>query len=1176
MNTTAILKRKLLAIVLTMVMAVSCLFGVLFIRANAEELATTSLVSVSAGATAEANKQYSMVNATLDGTVEAGAKVGPAGLYVNAPSDSVTYSIDLNGVFTGSSAMKFALPGEGFWPNGVGGPWNNSGWDRFIVFTVASVTDPAEKFQVTLQGLYQSMGYVTYEWEGQTIYRTKRTSSDNDQYFLYSEADSKDTGMSQWLPNAGNWQNSSEIGSALLAFEMSEDGTLDVVMETVHNGSRRTAVMASFSSDPESYAPLTEGEGLDCKLPKLKSFKNGYTISVDITVDERDKDKIFDFVVESIAVSETGDPYESGTTYMLNTETLSAAPEFYTTWQNVPIINITEEARLYVESKAYIGATITVPEVMYTLPGSAATQVEKVEVTDPSGGPVELVDGAFTVNKLGDWSIKYIAKDNLTYAKQIDFTVSATVLTGSLIQPGKGVTVSYEKDALGFDGVTLDAPEQTYWDASIAGVFKGDFEMRFALPYANTQVGDGTHVTFHIEDANGTEVFKVVFTRAQWGSANAYVQYGNEIRSFSQQGNFENWTTSAIFYRSPIGEEQFAVPAISGSSYRMEGFIKLVWEGDVLSVKVLDGKLNQEITIAKFDGSEKPAEIPQAGYIVSSENPTWGLPKLNGENATADLRQGYTVRIDSDNPWAYENEEHLNRGLPLTITSINGTKFTGEYTTASVDVESVTFNDLVTSQGKTYVMQGNKIGSATVKYTATPAARWTVGYSDEGEFNTADCDTSAVGDKTFDLTIDRLGISKSCTVTVEQKYTITFDAPDGANGQVSAEPIEFSAHYSVTKELFDAAASAVEPNEGYTFLGWYAGESWSGEAFGVEDITNENITLYAYFADVTDPEIALAGGIGDVQGADVSDFSIALTDVVASDNAGDVTISITVNGMPFTPGVTDLSTIVNTCSTEYTVVYTASDSAGNKNTVSRTLTLLHALTHHEGVAATCEENGNVEYWSCSRCGKNFAAEDASEELENVVIPAIGHVYGEPTWMWTGYESAKATFACTNSGCTHTEEVTAEIASEVTKEATCSETGVKTYTATVTFGSETYTAAKTETIEAHGHTVVKVDAKAPTCTEAGYAAHYKCEECGKIWSDEGLVNNTDLEQLTIPATGHKYEDGVCTVCGAEDPDYVKEDEGGCGSAVTYGGAMIAAAGILAAAAALTVLKRRENR
>ena len=50
----------------------------------------------------------------------------------------------------------------------------------------------------------------------------------------------------------------------------------------------------------------------------------------------------------------------------------------------------------------------------------------------------------------------------------------------------------------------------------------------------------------------------------------------------------------------------------------------------------------------------------------------------------------------------------------------------------------------------------------------------------------------------------------------------------------------------------------------------------------------------------------------------------------------------------------------------------------------------HTLTHHAARAATCGQDGNVEYWSCSECGKNFTNAAATTELQNVVIPATGH------------------------------------------------------------------------------------------------------------------------------------------------------------------------------------------
>ncbi len=60
---------------------------------------------------------------------------------------------------------------------------------------------------------------------------------------------------------------------------------------------------------------------------------------------------------------------------------------------------------------------------------------------------------------------------------------------------------------------------------------------------------------------------------------------------------------------------------------------------------------------------------------------------------------------------------------------------------------------------------------------------------------------------------------------------------------------------------------------------------------------------------------------------------------------------------------------------------------------------------------------------------------------------------------------------------------------------------------------------------HPNTEIR-DAKEATCTEDGYTGDTYCLNCGELLA-EGEV---------IPATGHNYVDGICTVCGAEDPDY----------------------------------------
>ena len=49
----------------------------------------------------------------------------------------------------------------------------------------------------------------------------------------------------------------------------------------------------------------------------------------------------------------------------------------------------------------------------------------------------------------------------------------------------------------------------------------------------------------------------------------------------------------------------------------------------------------------------------------------------------------------------------------------------------------------------------------------------------------------------------------------------------------------------------------------------------------------------------------------------------------------------------------------------------------------------HEMTHHEAVEAGCTVNGNIEYWSCSRCNLNFSDEAGTKEVASVTLPA-GH------------------------------------------------------------------------------------------------------------------------------------------------------------------------------------------
>ena len=131
-----------------------------------------------------------------------------------------------------------------------------------------------------------------------------------------------------------------------------------------------------------------------------------------------------------------------------------------------------------------------------------------------------------------------------------------------------------------------------------------------------------------------------------------------------------------------------------------------------------------------------------------------------------------------------------------------------------------------------------------------------------------------------------------------------------------------------------------------------------------------------------------------------------------------------------------------------------------------------------------------------------------------------HNYGEPTWSWNNDFTASAVFTCTDDDG-HTQTVPATVTDEVTTEPTCDKEGLRTYTAKVTFEGKDYTDTKTEPIPAKGHTLTAVAEVPATCETAGTSAHWKCEVCGKLFSDAEGNTETTLEKLTIPATGHAY-------------------------------------------------------
>ena len=181
------------------------------------------------------------------------------------------------------------------------------------------------------------------------------------------------------------------------------------------------------------------------------------------------------------------------------------------------------------------------------------------------------------------------------------------------------------------------------------------------------------------------------------------------------------------------------------------------------------------------------------------------------------------------------------------------------------------------------------------------------------------------------------------------------------------------------------------------------------------------------------------------------------------------------------------------------------------------------------------------------------------------ISATGHSYGKPVWSWSeDGKTCTVTFTCENDA-THKESPKVTVTAAVKKPATCTETGVTTYTATVEFNGQThkdtkdvadlpatghsygkpvwnwsedgktctvtFTCEKDETHKERPKVDVTSAVKTPaTCTETGVTTYTATVEFnGQTYTDTKDVAD-------IPATGHSYDNGKCTVCGAIASDF----------------------------------------
>ena len=191
----------------------------------------------------------------------------------------------------------------------------------------------------------------------------------------------------------------------------------------------------------------------------------------------------------------------------------------------------------------------------------------------------------------------------------------------------------------------------------------------------------------------------------------------------------------------------------------------------------------------------------------------------------------------------------------------------------------------------------------------------------------------------------------------------------------------------------------------------------------------------------------------------------------------------------------------------------------------------HHMTPVAANPATCTTDGNKAYYVCSGCSKWF--EDATGSVEitdhsSVVLGKLGH-----DWVAATCTTPKA---CSRCDATEGNALGHDWADVWSSDADghwheCSLCHGKKDEAAHTPG-----AAATETTPqkctecdyiitaalGHTHSLTKVEANAPTCTEDGNIEYYTCSGCSKLFADATGNVEITADKTVDKATGHQYE------------------------------------------------------
>lgn len=209
---------------------------------------------------------------------------------------------------------------------------------------------------------------------------------------------------------------------------------------------------------------------------------------------------------------------------------------------------------------------------------------------------------------------------------------------------------------------------------------------------------------------------------------------------------------------------------------------------------------------------------------------------------------------------------------------------------------------------------------------------------------------------------------------------------------------------------------------------------------------------------------------------------------------------------------------------------------GDSYVDSYTEMIAHTPAIDAKVDATCIRSGLTEGSHCSKCGKVLVAQQ--------IIPKTNHSYtSKITKQATCTTKGIKTYTCKICSDSYTEDIlpTGHQYEDVVTEPTCTSKGYTTHTCDKC--NSTYVDTYTDMIE---HTSVKDRGRQATCVNTGITEGSHCGVCGKIIVAQKVIPKKEhdyvKETVSPTCTSSGYDKYVCSMCGDEYRDNYSQAKG----------------------------------